>query len=93
MNDSTKFNHTFILCLEAKDERKNNDICWKLIDRASDFNPTTRKGQLYLKEKYPFIFKPDRANVTNRSELLQNIRLKKNQQHQVGQVGFISLQH
>ena len=69
-NSTTLSSHVWRL----KDERTNYDMSWKLVDRAPDFNPTTRKCRLCLKEKYHIIFQPDGATLNNRSELFSTCR-------------------
>ena len=54
---------------QLKDENKNYRISWKIIDRGKTFNPSTRKCNLCLKEKYNIIFKPAGATLNKRSEL------------------------
>ena len=41
---------------KLNNEKKNFDIKWKIIDRGKSFNPTNRKCNLCLKEKYHIIF-------------------------------------
>ena len=57
-----------------KDSDKQYNIKWNIIDRASEFNPVTRKCRLCLKEKYYIIFKPDGASLNERSELFSVCR-------------------
>ena len=57
-----------------KDQNKNFEINWKLVDRATDFNPTTRKCRLCLKEKFYIIFQPEGASLNKRSELFSACR-------------------
>ena len=54
---------------KLKDENTNFNISWKIIDRGKKFNPSTRKCNLCLKEKYNIIFKPSGATLNRRSEL------------------------
>ena len=62
-----------------KHENKNFDIEWKIIDRGKKFNPTTRKCNLCLKEKYNIIFKPAGASLNKRSELFSACRHRRQQ--------------
>ena len=57
-----------------KDQGKNYDISWSIIDRAKEFDPTTRKCRLCLKEKYYIIFRPEGASLNKRSELFSTCR-------------------
>ena len=59
---------------KLKDENTDFTIKWNIIDRASEFNPTTRKCRLCDKEKYYIIFEPDGANLNLRSELFSTCR-------------------
>ena len=54
---------------KLSDEGINHDISWKIIDRAQDFNPITRKCNLCLKEKFHIIFQPEVATLNYISEL------------------------
>ena len=40
---------------KLKDERTNYEIHWSVIEKAREFNPTTRKCTLHLKEKHPIL--------------------------------------
>ena len=57
-----------------KDKNENYSIKWKVIDRASKFNPITRKCRLCIKEKYHIIFQPEGATLNERSELFSTCR-------------------
>ena len=59
---------------QLKDENKNYNIKWKIIDRGKIFNPTNRKCNLCLKEKYHIIFQPEGASLNKRSELFSACR-------------------
>ena len=48
---------------ELKDEKKTFDIKWNVIDRASDFNPISKKCRLCLKEKYNILCKPSEVTL------------------------------
>ena len=65
---------------KLKDSEKNFEIQWSIIDRAKIFNPTTRKCQLCLKEKFHIIFQPEGATLNKRSELFSVCR------HRLGQL-------
>ena len=69
-NSTTLSTHLWKL----KDENTDFTIRWNIIDRASEFNPTTRKCRLCDKEKYYIIFEPDGANLNLRSELFSTCR-------------------
>ena len=48
---------------DLKDKNENFEIKWKVIDRASEFNPVTRKCRPCIQEKYYIIFLPDGASL------------------------------
>ena len=50
------------------------DISWKVIDRAKEFNPITKKCRLCLKEKYHIMFHPNGATLNERSEFYSTCR-------------------
>ena len=62
---------------DLKDKNENFEIKWKVIDRASEFNPVTRKCRLCIQEKYYIIFQPDGASLNKRSELFSTCRHRK----------------
>ena len=57
-----------------RDQNKNFDLGWEVIDRASTFNPISKKCQLCLKEKYYILFQPEGATLNRRSELFSTCR-------------------
>ena len=57
-----------------KDEGKDYNISWSVIEKAPEFNPTTRKCTLCLKEKYHIIFQPSGSTLNSRSELYSTCR-------------------
>ena len=59
---------------KLKDEQKNFHVDWSIIDRGRKFNPTNRKCNLCLKEKYHIIFQPSGASLNKRSELFSVCR-------------------
>ena len=59
---------------DLKSENKNFEISWSVVDRATDYNPATRKCRLCLKEKYHIIFQPIGASLNQRSELFATCR-------------------
>ena len=62
-----------------KDRNEDYQVNWSVIDRASDFNPTTRKCRLCIKEKFYIIFQPEGAMLNERSELYSTCRHRKRQ--------------
>ena len=62
-----------------KDRNEEYQIKWNVIDRAPDFNPTTRKCRLCIKEKQYIIFQPEGATLNDRSELFSTCRHRKKQ--------------
>ena len=61
---STLSSHT----LKLRSENKDFNIQWGLVDRAANFNPTTKKCRLCLKEKWYIMYKPETATLNKRSE-------------------------
>ena len=59
---------------KLKDDQKNFQIDWKIIDRGKSFNPSNRKCNLCLREKYNIIFQPSGASLNKRSELFSVCR-------------------
>ena len=57
-----------------KDAGKNYELKWRIIDRGKKFNPTSRKCNLCLKEKFHIIFQPSGASLNKRSELFSTCR-------------------
>ena len=53
---------------KLKSEKKDFNIHWGLLDRAPNFNPTTKKCKLCLKEKCYIMYKPETATLKKRSE-------------------------
>ena len=71
--------HEFSTTLSAhiwslKDQEQDFDIRWQVIDRGREFNPTTRKCLLCIKEKYHIIHNPDGSSLNQRSELFSTCR-------------------
>ena len=57
-----------------KDDDKEYDIRWQVIDRGREFNPTTRKCLLCMKEKYHIIHNSYGSSLNLRSELFSTCR-------------------
>ena len=72
-NSTTLSTHVW----DLQDERKKHDIKWELIDRAPEFNPSSRKCRLCDKEKFYIIFQPEGATLNSRSELFSTCRHRK----------------
>ena len=62
---------------ELKKEKKHFKVKWKVIDKAKTYNPTTKKCNLCLKEKFYIIFKPELGSLNKRNELGAACRHKK----------------
>ena len=63
-NKSTLSTHVWKL----KSENKKFSIKWGPLDRAPNFNPSTRKCRLCLKEKWYILYKPETATLNKRTE-------------------------
>ena len=72
-NSTTLSSHYWKL----KDQNKNFEISWNIVDRAQEFNPVNRKCRLCTKEKYYIIFQPEGATLNRRSELFTTCRHRK----------------
>ena len=59
---------------KLKDAGTKFEISWSIVEKAPEFNPTTRRCTLCLKEKYHIICKPDGATLNSRSELFSTCR-------------------
>ena len=59
---------------DLKRRNKNFEIEWSVKDRATPFNPVSKKCKLCLKEKYFIIFQPEGATLNQRSELFSTCR-------------------
>ena len=46
-----------------KDQNKNYEISWNIVDRAQEFYPVNRKCRLCLEKKFYIIFQPDGATL------------------------------
>ena len=57
-----------------KDQSKNFNLKWEVVDKANTFNPISKKCRLCLKEKYHILFHPDGASLNRRSELFSTCR-------------------
>jgi hypothetical protein len=66
-------------CLSAhtwslKDDGIDFNVTWKLKDRATAFNPITKKCRICLKEKSHILYKADGASLNKRSEIFNTCR-------------------
>ena len=59
-----------------KDQHIEYSLKLKQLVQASPFNPITGICRLCLSEKYIIMFKPDGANINNRTEFLSACRHK-----------------
>ena len=59
---------------KLRDAGKTFDTFWSIIEKAPEFNPTTRKCTLCLQEKYHILFQPSGATLNQRSELFSTCR-------------------
>ena len=49
-------------------------ITWKILSKCKSFNPTTKKCNLCLKEKYFILFHPEGASLNDRNEVYATCR-------------------
>ena len=59
---------------KLKDGNTDFNISWSPVETACEFDPTTRKCMLCLKEKFHIIFQPSGATLNQRSELFSTCR-------------------
>ena len=57
-----------------KDRGVSYDVSWRLKERSTAFNPTTKKCRICLKEKYHILYKRDGASLNKRSEIFNTCR-------------------
>ena len=60
-----------------KDQDRNFNLSWSIIDRGKAFNPVTRRCNLSTKEKFHLIFQPEGASLNKRSEMFSTCRHRK----------------
>ena len=75
-----KNKHSTTLSTHIWDLRSGGQDCqvsWKIIDKATEFNPITRKCRLCLKEKYHILFNSTHATLNSRTELYSTCRHRK----------------
>ena len=53
---------------ELKEKNIEHTISWKILDRASTFNPSTKMCRLCLTEKYHLMYNDSGATLNSRSE-------------------------
>ena len=59
---------------KLKNENVAYKIDWKLLMRSQSFNPSTKRCNLCLREKYCIMFKPEGASLNSRSEFYSTCR-------------------
>jgi hypothetical protein len=62
---------------DLKDQNIQYEVSWKLKDRGTAFNPTTKKCRICLKEKFYIMYKPDGSSLNKRSEIFNTCRHRK----------------
>ena len=62
---------------EIKDMNHPYTIKWRILSRASSYNPTTGMCRLCLKEKFMIMFCPATASLNQRSEIYSSCRHRK----------------
>ena len=60
-----------------KDTRTDFNIQWDFIDRATQFNPITRKCRICLKEKFHIMYNRDSSTLNKRNEIFNTCRHRK----------------
>ena len=59
---------------QLKEEGKQCQIEWEILDRAPTHNPVTRKCRLCIKEIYYIMFRPDSASLNHRNDLFNTCK-------------------
>ena len=57
---------------KLKEEKKAFSIKWKIIDRASPYNPISKVCRLHAKESYYILYRRDMASLNKKSEIFHN---------------------
>ena len=70
---STLADHIWTL----KDEGKDYNLEWNLVERAPAFNPTTRKCRVCLKEKKQILYNRNGSSLNKRNEIFNTCRHRK----------------
>ena len=65
--------HTWAL----KDQAKNFDIDWEIIEKSSPHNPITKKCMLCLKEKFYIMYDSTGSTLNKRQEVFNTCRHRK----------------
>ena len=53
---------------KLKDEGREFDVRWKILQQHTTFNPTTNSCRLCLSEKYTIMFQPEMATLNQKGE-------------------------
>ena len=70
MNPKTKHATTLSTYVwELKDQGKDFDISWKIIDRGPLFNHASKRCRLCIKESFYILYKPELATLNRRNEV------------------------
>ena len=62
---------------DLKDQNIQYEVSWKLKERGTAFNPTTKKCRICLKEKFHIMYNPDGSSLNKRSEVFNTCRHRK----------------
>ena len=57
---------------KLKEEKKAFSIKWKIIDRASPYNPISKVCRLHAKESYYILYRRDMSSLNKKSEIFHN---------------------
>ena len=63
---------------ELKEKNHEYDITWKLIDKGTQYQPSTDRCNLCNKEKFHISYNPETATLNSRNELWGMYRYKRN---------------
>ena len=59
---------------ELKERGVEHDVSWRILDRATTFNPATKKCNLCTKEKYFIMYEHRSSTLNKRSEVFNTCR-------------------
>ena len=62
---------------DLKDRGIDHDVGWKIKSRGTQYNPSTKKCRICLKEKHFILYKGEGATLNSRGEIFNTCRHRK----------------